>query len=77
MSNELLPMGEVAQEVARVANVPLDVCPIWKMRRVVDELDSNLPRVLNYRMVPVAMIPRIVERLTAQGWFDREASSCN
>ena len=33
--------------------------PAWRIRRVVDRLDANLPRIGQYRVTPRDMLPRI------------------
>ena len=37
--------------------------PEWKVRRVVDSLDADLPRVGRYRLVPRAMLAAIGAKL--------------
>jgi hypothetical protein len=40
--------------------------PEWKIRRVVDSLDGNVPRIGPYRAIPAKMLPAIRERLAEQ-----------
>ena len=35
----------------------------WRIRRIVDELQPDLPRVGQYRIVPESLIPKIQARL--------------
>jgi hypothetical protein len=37
--------------------------PEWKIRRLVDSLESNIPRAGQYRLVPRDLLPAITERL--------------
>ena len=37
--------------------------PIWKVRRIVDSMDAEIPRVGQYRAVPAKLIKEITERL--------------
>jgi len=52
--------------------------PYWLVRKAVDALGEPLPRAGLYRMVPVALMPRIDAVLRAKGYAPRveEASSC-
>jgi hypothetical protein len=60
-----LTIGELAQQVK---------APIWKVRRVVDALRRDLPRAGLYRLVPLDMLPQIVERLNEQRTAIKEAA---
>jgi hypothetical protein len=53
---QFLTIGQVAQEVNS---------PIWKVRRIVDDLCRDLPRAGLYRLVPLDMLPAIRERAAA------------
>jgi len=51
-------------EVATIYDVPS-----WKIRRVVDAIDAEIPRVGLYRMVPRPLLGVIAEDLQRQGWL--------
>ncbi len=44
-------------EAARLLGVP-----IWKIRRIVDRLDANIPRAVAYRLIPRDLLPAIREQ---------------
>ena len=54
--------------------------PIWKLRRVVDVLESqdaiSIQRVGNFRTISDADVGIVAEELRKIGWLDREAVSC-
>ena len=35
--------------------------PVWKVRRVADQLDADIPRAGNYRLIPRSLLDRIAE----------------
>jgi hypothetical protein len=49
-----LTIGQIARELRE---------PEWKIRRIVDAIDSELPRVGQYRMIPQHMLPAIRDAL--------------
>ena len=55
-----LTIGEVANTFA---------VPTWKIRRVVDSLDVEIPRAGLYRLVPRAALGLIAVELQRQGWL--------
>lgn len=44
----------------------------WRIRRVADELDADLPRAGQYRLIPSSMLPRISDRLVSRGWLPQK-----
>ena len=40
--------------------------PEWKIRRVVDALNCDVPRIGPYRAIPADMVSQIAERLNEQ-----------
>ena len=54
--------------------------PVWKIRRVVDDLNSrdrlDVQRVGNYRTVSEDDAGIVSGELKRIGWFDREAIPC-
>lgn len=42
--------------------------PCWKIRRLVDSLDIEIPRAVLYRLVPRELIPTIATELQRRGW---------
>lgn len=74
MSGDVLTIGQLSETLTESCPVAV---PTWKARRVVDAIAPNLPRVVNYRVVPKTLIPAIVEELERQGWFDKGATSCS
>ncbi len=48
----------------------------WKVRRVVDELNADLPRAGLYRLIPQSMLASIAVRLKERDWLtDTERSN--
>lgn len=45
--------------------------PAWKIRRVVDSLDGDIPRIGRYRLVPRTMLGMLAVELERQGWLSR------
>ena len=43
--------------------------PEWKIRRVVDALDDNIPRAGRYRLVPRGTLATLTLELQRQGWL--------
>jgi hypothetical protein len=43
--------------------------PAWKIRRVVDSIGADIPRIGLYRCVPRDLLGTIVAELQRQGWF--------
>jgi hypothetical protein len=73
MPEDVLTVPQLAEELTRQTET---LVPDWKARRVVDALAPNLPRVVNYRLIPRTMVPAIIQELTRQGWFDRGTAPC-
>ncbi|NQV22848.1 MAG: hypothetical protein HQ518_00650 [Rhodopirellula sp.] len=42
---------------------------LWRIRRVVDALDDQLPRAGQYRLIPADLLPVVAERLEERGWL--------
>ncbi|MGD9857315.1 MAG: hypothetical protein AB7U20_20425 [Planctomycetaceae bacterium] len=40
----------------------------WQVRRVVDRLGTEIPRVGRYRLIPKALLPAIATSLREHGW---------
>lgn len=74
MPEDVLTIPQLADELTRQAD---KLVPSWKARRVVDAIAPDLPRVVNYRLIPRSMIPAILEELERQGWFKRGTSTCS
>ena len=55
--------------VGQVAEI-YDV-PAWKIRRVVDALDVEIPRAGLYRLIPRNLLGIIATELQRQGWLPR------
>ena len=51
-------------EIATIYSVPA-----WKIRRVVDGLDADIPRAGLYRLVPRELLGTIAVELQRQGWL--------
>jgi hypothetical protein len=45
--------------------------PSWKIRRVVDSLGVDIPRVGLYRLVPRELLGSIAVKLRDDGWLSR------
>ena len=60
MSSQHLTVGEVAR---------LFSVDDWRVRRVVDGLDSELPRAGLYRLIPRHLLPTIAIELSHRGWL--------
>lgn len=54
-----LTIGELARVYA---------LPCWKIHRLVDSLDVEIPRAGLYRLVPRELIPTIATELQRRGW---------
>ncbi len=54
MTQEFLTIGQLAKRFDQ---------PEWKIRRIVDAVSGEVPRFGLYRAVPVALLPKIIERL--------------
>jgi hypothetical protein len=54
--------------------------PIWKLRRVVDYLESadslDVQRVGNYRTIADGDVPIVAAELRRLGWLESEAVPC-
>ena len=48
--------------------------PEWRIRKIVDSLDCDIPRAGLYRMIPRDVLPAIAARL--QGKTAKEAAPC-
>ena len=46
--------------------------PAWKIRRVVDGLPGELPRVGQTRLVPESLVPAVIAALRQQSWLPAE-----
>lgn len=51
-------------EVARLYSVDL-----WRIRRIVDDLNADLPRAGQYRLIPRSMLGTIAVQLEQRGWL--------
>jgi hypothetical protein len=63
MSTTHLTVGQVA-EIYGV--------PDWKIRRVVDSLDCEIPRAGLYRLIPRNLLGVVAVELQRQGWLSKE-----
>ena len=54
-------------EVAEIYGVP-----DWKIRRVVDSLDAEIPRAGLYRLIPRELLGVIAVELQRQGWLAKQ-----
>jgi hypothetical protein len=43
--------------------------PSWRIRRCVDELNVEIPRAGQYRLVPRSLLGRIAVELERRGWL--------
>jgi hypothetical protein len=43
--------------------------PAWKIRRVVDSLNTDIPRIGIFRAVPRCLLGEVARRLQDQGWL--------
>lgn len=51
--------------------------PAWKVRRIVDSLDVEVPRAGLYRLIPGSLLTTISDELRRQGWLTMpEVSTC-
>ena len=54
--------------------------PIWKLRRVVDVLESqdaiSIERVANFRTISDSDVETVATELDRIGWLDRKAAAC-
>lgn len=41
----------------------------WKVRRTVDGLGIDVPRIGQYRLIPAALVPAIAADLRKRGWL--------
>ena len=62
---QFLTIGELAKRFRR---------PEWKIRRVVDSLNCDVPRIGLYRVIPVDLLPAIIERLRERTAAAKEAA---
>ena len=44
--------------------------PNWKIRRVVDSLEVDIPRAGQYRLIPPDLLGAIAVALKQQGWME-------
>ena len=58
MSSRFLTVGQVADILG---------APEWKVRRIVDSLDTEIPRAGLYRLVPRSMLSEIADRVRQHG----------
>lgn len=60
-------------EVAKVYGVDA-----WRIRRIVDALDVEIPRAGLYRLIPRAQLAAVAIELQRRGWLPKveEATSC-
>ncbi len=49
--------------------------PAWKIRRVVDSLGADIPRIGSYRTVPRELLGAIAAKLQEQGWLPSVAGA--
>lgn len=58
-----------------------EIIPPWKMRRVIDDLDScnaiDIQRVGVYRTIGVDDVQIVADELRRLGWLNGEAVSCS
>jgi hypothetical protein len=47
----------------------------WQVRRVVDDLEADLPRAGLYRLIPRSMIGQIEAELQRRGWLPAEEAA--
>lgn len=47
----------------------------WRIRRIVDDLDADLPRAGQYRLIPRAMLGTIAVQLKKRGWLKEVAAN--
>jgi len=47
----------------------------WRVRRIVDELDDEIPRAGQYRLIPRSLLTAIAHRLEERGWTGRDPDS--
>ena len=45
--------------------------PDWKIRRLVDSLDADIPRAGLYRLIPRSLLGTIAIELQRQGWLPK------
>ena len=54
--------------------------PVWKMRRVIDSMEStgtlDVQRVANYRTISGDDVGAIASELQRLGWLESEVASC-
>ena len=62
MSQNHLTVGEVAR---------LYGVDDWRIRRIVDDLDAEIPRAGLYRLIPRALLAAIAIELRDRGWLPR------
>lgn len=51
-------------EVARIYSTDQ-----WRIRRIVDALDTQIPRAGQYRLIPHHLLPTIAIELQNRGWL--------
>lgn len=76
-STQRLTLTEVASLIGRKSGRE---APIWKLRRVVDILESQqkleVHRVGNYRTIADTDVGVVTQELKRIGWFNREVAPC-
>ncbi|MBC7820025.1 MAG: hypothetical protein IAG10_24345 [Planctomycetaceae bacterium] len=79
MATELrLTITEVAASIERQFG---RLIPVWKLRRVVDALESqeslDVQRIASYRTVAAVDVGVIAAELRQLGWLESEVAACN
>ena len=73
-----LTLTELAESLGRQFSRKI---PIWKLRRVVDSLESqdalDVQRVANYRTISDGDVQIVANELRRLGWLESEAEPCN
>ena len=49
----------------------------WRVRRAVDSLDAEVPRIGRYRAVPRALLGQIAIELQRRGWLPSEKETAD
>ena len=72
-----LTLTELGRSIQRQFGVSI---PIWKIRRIVDALESadslHVERVALYRTLSTDDVGIVADELRRQGWLESEAASC-
>ena len=55
---QLLTVGKAAEKLKEKTGHDVQT---WTVRRIVDKLKVDIPRVGTYRVIPAALLPRIAE----------------